>query len=145
LRRLRIRTEDARQVSQASVLEAQNVEPIVGGGLSGLVPNRVDGVDVIRQRRDHDGARGVNDDQLIVAVHNRPDCFVGLFPHNKLSHTCALTALAFDDLVGLLQQTLAFAVFALGLLLYVRAFFIGHDVLQGCRRTTAGEGRALSL
>jgi hypothetical protein len=38
--------------------------------------------------------------------------------------------LAFHDLVALLDQALAFAIFALGSLLDVRAFFIGHDGLQ---------------
>jgi len=37
----------------------------------------------------------------------------------------------FHHLVALLDQALAFAIFALGLLLDVRAFFIGHDGLQG--------------
>ena len=42
-----------------------------------------------------------------------------------------MAALAFHHLVALLDQALAFAIFALGLLLDVRAFFIGHDGHQG--------------
>ena len=42
-----------------------------------------------------------------------------------------MASLAFHHLVALLDQALAFAIFALGLLLDVRAFFIGHDDLQG--------------
>ena len=42
-----------------------------------------------------------------------------------------MAALAFHHLVALLDQALAFAILALGLLLDVRAFFIGHDGHQG--------------
>ena len=42
-----------------------------------------------------------------------------------------MAALAFHHLVALLDQTLAFAILALRLLLDVRAFFIGHDGHQG--------------
>jgi hypothetical protein len=42
-------------------------------------------------------------------------------------HAGPLAALAFDDFVTLLQETLALAILALLLLLDVRAFFIGHD------------------
>src|SRR6266446_9434520 len=48
-----------------------------------------------------------------------------------LSQSRSVAALAFHHLVALLDQTLAFAIFTLGLLLDVRAFFIGHDGLQG--------------
>jgi hypothetical protein len=42
-------------------------------------------------------------------------------------HARPLAALAFDDLVALLQETLALAILAFLLLLDVRAFLIGHD------------------
>src|SRR5450631_3222608 len=51
-----------------------------------------------------------------------------------LSQSCAVAALALHNLVALLDQALAFAILALGLLLDVRAFFIGHDGLQGKAR-----------
>jgi hypothetical protein len=44
----------------------------------------------------------------------------------SLSNSSALAALAFDDPVAFLQQALALAILALGLLLDVRSFFIGH-------------------
>ena len=47
-----------------------------------------------------------------------------------LSQSRSVAALAFHHLVALLDQAFAFAIFALGLLLDVRAFFIGHDGLQ---------------
>jgi hypothetical protein len=53
-------------------------ELIAGGGLSGFVPHLVDGADMLRKRRSHDGARGINDHQPIIAVHDRPNCCVGL-------------------------------------------------------------------
>jgi len=53
-------------------------EPIAGGGLSGLVPNLIDGGDMLRKRRDHDGAGSVNDHQAVIAIHDRPHCCVGL-------------------------------------------------------------------
>jgi hypothetical protein len=43
-----------------------------------------------------------------------------------LSKSRSVAALAFHHLVALLEQALAFAILALGLLLDVRAFFIGH-------------------
>jgi hypothetical protein len=48
-----------------------------------------------------------------------------------LSQSRSVATLAFHHLVALLDQALAFAILALGLLLDVRAFFIGHDGLQG--------------
>jgi hypothetical protein len=42
-------------------------------------------------------------------------------------HAGPLAALAFDDFVALLQETLALAILAFLLLLDVRAFLIGHD------------------
>jgi hypothetical protein len=51
----------------------------------------------------------------------RRDC------RRRSPHAGPLAALAFDDLVTLLQETLALAILALLLLLDVRAFFIGHD------------------
>jgi hypothetical protein len=48
-----------------------------------------------------------------------------------LSDSRSVAALAFHHLVALLDQALSFAIFALGLLLDVRAFFIGHDGHQG--------------
>jgi hypothetical protein len=47
--------------------------------------------------------------------------------HGRSPHAGPLAALAFDDFVTLLQETLALAILALLLLLDVRAFFIGHD------------------
>jgi hypothetical protein len=44
-------------------------------------------------------------------------------------HACPLAALAFDDPVTLLQQALTLAILAFLLLLDVRPFFIGHNVL----------------
>jgi hypothetical protein len=49
-----------------------------------------------------------------------------------------VAALAFHHLITLLDQALAFAIFALGLLLDVRAFLIGHDGLQGEVRPLIG-------
>jgi hypothetical protein len=49
----------------------------------------------------------------------------------SLSQSRSVAALAFHHLVAFLDQALAFAILALGLLLDVRAFFIGHDGLQG--------------
>jgi hypothetical protein len=54
-----------------------------------------------------------------------------------LSQSRSVAALALHHLVALLDQALAFAIFALGLLLDVRAFFIGHDGLQGQVRPLA--------
>ena len=57
-----------------------------------------------------------------------------------------MAALAFHHLVALLDQALAFAILALGFLLYIRAFFIGHDGLQAevrlldCERKEALRG-----
>jgi hypothetical protein len=48
-----------------------------------------------------------------------------------LSQSRSVAALAFHHLVALLDQALAFAILALGFLLDVRAFFIGHDGLPG--------------
>jgi hypothetical protein len=45
------------------------------------------------------------------------------------AHAGAPAALAFDDIVALLHQALAFAILAFLLLLDVGTFFIGHDVL----------------
>jgi hypothetical protein len=47
-----------------------------------------------------------------------------------LSKACPAAALAFYDLVALLEQALALAIFALLLLLDVGAFFVGHEELQ---------------
>ena len=44
-------------------------------------------------------------------------------------HAGPLAALAFDDPVALFQQALALAIFAFLLLLDVRPFFIGHNIL----------------
>jgi hypothetical protein len=52
-------------------------------------------------------------------------------PASALSQSRSVAALAFHDLVALLDQALAFAIFALGFLLDVRAFFIWHVGLQG--------------
>jgi hypothetical protein len=46
-----------------------------------------------------------------------------------LPHAGPLAALALDDPIALLQQTLALAILAFLLLLDVGAFFIGHDNL----------------
>jgi hypothetical protein len=51
----------------------------------------------------------------------------------RSAHAGPLAALAFDDFVTLLQETLALAILALLLLLDVRAFFIGHDNLPAPR------------
>src|ERR1700719_385354 len=48
-----------------------------------------------------------------------------------LSDSRSVAALAFHHLVALLDQALSFAIFALGLLLDVRAFFICHDGHRG--------------
>ena len=48
---------------------------------------------------------------------------------NVLPQPGPAAALAFDDLVALLQQALALAILALLLLLDVGTFFVGHDVL----------------
>jgi hypothetical protein len=47
-----------------------------------------------------------------------------------LSKSSPTAALAFYDLVALLQQALALAILALLLLLDVGAFFVGHEELQ---------------
>jgi hypothetical protein len=47
-----------------------------------------------------------------------------------LPHPRPLAALALHNLVAFLEQALAFTVFACLFFLYVRAFFIGHRVLQ---------------
>ena len=47
-----------------------------------------------------------------------------------LPHPRPLAALALHNLVAFLEQALPFTGFACLLLLYVRAFFIGHRVLQ---------------
>jgi hypothetical protein len=44
-------------------------------------------------------------------------------------HARPLAALAFDDPVALLQQALALAILAFLLLLDIRPFFIGHNLL----------------
>jgi hypothetical protein len=46
------------------------------------------------------------------------------------THPGAAAALAFHHSVALLQQALALAILAFLLLLDVRAFIIGHDILQ---------------
>jgi hypothetical protein len=53
------------------------------------------------------------------------------------------TALALHHLVALLEQALAFAILALLLLLDVRAFFIGHDILPPMSFVPSHEGRIL--
>jgi hypothetical protein len=59
-----------------------------------------------------------------------------------LPQTGAAAALAFDDLVALLEQALALAILALLLLLDVGAFFIGHDILPAMNsRPTMLEAR----
>src|SRR3954471_10090035 len=47
-----------------------------------------------------------------------------------LSQPCSVAALAFHDLVALLEQALAFAILARGFLFDFGAFFIGHDGLR---------------
>jgi hypothetical protein len=51
-----------------------------------------------------------------------------------LSKSRPAAALAFYDLVALLEQALALAILALLLLLDVGAFFVGHDELQALMR-----------
>jgi hypothetical protein len=55
-------------------------------------------------------------------------------------HAGPLAALAFDDLVALLQQALALAVLAFLLLLDVGALFISHDNLPVAGITIASPG-----
>src|SRR3569833_1874538 len=63
-----------------------------------------------------------------------------------LSQPCSVAALAFHDLVALLEQALAFAILARGFLLDFGAFFIGHDGLRGGGiRTRAADGCAFSV
>src|SRR5665213_1389336 len=51
----------------------------------------------------------------------------------------ALAALAFDDLVALLQQALALAILAFLLLFAVGTFFTGHVILPAVERISAIE------
>jgi hypothetical protein len=64
------------------------------------------------------------------------------FARFGLSQSRSVAALAFHHLVALLDQALAFAILAFGLLLDIRAFFIGHDILHGKVRPTASPGWA---
>jgi hypothetical protein len=50
-----------------------------------------------------------------------------------LSQSRSVAALAFHDLVALLEQALAFAILARGFLFDFGAFFVGHDGLRGGR------------
>ncbi len=65
--------------------------------------------------------------------------------HPGLAQSCSVAALAFQHLVALLDQALAFAILALGLFLDVRAFFVGHDGLQDGVRPMTGRLAVIPL
>jgi hypothetical protein len=81
--------------------------------------------------------------------HSISGCRRSLRPFGANDRRCCspkpgpAAALAFDDLVALFEQALAFAILALRLLLDVGTSFIGHDILSRMLFAYSHEGRIL--